>query len=63
MNVLRIDLVREIGNAKKYRITYKETDVIDVILVGKTFNYDSDPKEILPESVISFAEKWILGDL
>ena len=63
MNVLRIDLVREIGNAKKYRITYKETDVIDVILVGKTFNYDSDPEEILPESVISFAEKWILGDL
>lgn len=63
MNVLRIDLVREIGNAKEYRITYEQTDVIDVILVGRTFNYDSDPEEILPESVISFAEKWILGDL
>lgn len=63
MNVLRIDLIREIENAKEYKITYEETDVIDVILVGRTFNYDSDPEEILPESVISFAEKWILGDL
>lgn len=63
MNILRIDLVGEIGRVKKYRITYEETDVIDVILVGRTFNYDSDPEEILPESVINFAEKWILGDL
>lgn len=63
MNVLRIELVREIGNVKEYRITYEETDVIETTLVGKTFNYDEDPEDILPESVIDFAEKWILGNL
>ena len=63
MNVLRIELVREIGNVKEYRITYEETDVIETTLVGKTFNYDGDPEDILPESVLDFAEKWILGNL
>ena len=63
MNVLRIELVREIGNVKEYRIIYEETDVIETTLVGKTFNYDEDPEDILPESVIDFAEKWILGNL
>lgn len=63
MNVLRIELVREIGNVKEYRITYEEADAIETTLVGKTFNYDRDPEDILPESVLDFAEKWILGNL
>ena len=64
MNVLRIELIREIGNVKEYRIIYEENDVIETKLVGRTFNYDKDPEELnIPESVLDFAENWILGDL
>ena len=64
MNVLRIELIREVGNVKEYRIIYEETDVIETKLVGRTFNYDEDPEELnVPESVLDFAENWILGDL
>ena len=62
MNVLRIELVREIGNTKTYKITYEESESIETILVGRTFNYNEDA-ENFPESVLDFAEKWILGDL
>ena len=61
-NVLRIELVREIGNVKTYKITYEESESIETILVGRTFNYNEDA-ESFPESVLDFAEKWILGDL
>ena len=64
MNVLRIELIREVGNVKEYKIIYEETDVIETKLVGRTFNYDEDPEELnVPESVLDFAENWILGDL
>ena len=64
MNVLRIELIREVGNVKEYRIIYEETDVIETKLVGRTFNYDEDPEELnIPESVLDFSENWILGDL
>ncbi len=63
MNVLRIELIREIGNVNDYKIIYEERDVINVSLVGRTFNYDSDPEEMLPEKVIDLAERWILGNL
>ena len=64
MNVLRIELIREVGNVKEYRIIYEETDVIETKLVGRTFNYDEDPEELnIPESVLDFAENWILADL
>ena len=46
MNVLRIELIREVGNVKEYRIIYEETDVIETKLVGRTFNYDVDPEEL-----------------
>jgi len=62
INVLRIELVREIGNVKTYKITYEESESIETILVGRTFNYNEDA-ESFPESVLDFAEKWILGDL
>lgn len=62
MNVLRIELVREIGNVKTYKITYEENESIETRLVGRTFNYDEDA-ENFPEFVLDFAEKWILGDL
>lgn len=62
MNVLRIELVREIGNVKTYKITYQESESIETRLVGRTFNYGEDA-ESFPESVLDFAEKWILGDL
>ena len=64
MNVLRIELIREVGNVKEYRIIYEETDVIETKLVGRTFNYDEDLEELnVPESVLDFAENWILADL
>ena len=64
MNVLRIELIREVGNVKEYRIIYEETDVIETKLVGRTFNYEEDPEELnVPESVLDFAENWILADL
>lgn len=62
MNVLRIELIREIGNVKTYKITYEENESIETRLVGRTFNYDEDA-ENFPESVLDFAEKWILGEL
>lgn len=62
INVLRIELVREIGNVKTYKITYEESESIETILIGRTFNYNEDA-ESFPESVLDFAEKWILGDL
>lgn len=62
MNVLRIELVREIGNVKTYKITYQESESIETRLVGRTFNYGEDTEDF-PESVLDFAEKWILGDL
>lgn len=64
MNVLRIELIRKVGNVKEYRIIYEENDVIETKLVGRTFNYNVDPEELnFPESVLDFAENWILGDL
>lgn len=63
MNVLRIELVKEIGRLCEYKVVYEESNIYTVKVVGKTFNYDYDEIKNIPESVISFAEKWILGDL
>lgn len=62
MNVLRIELIREVGNVKTYKITYEESESIETRLVGRTFNYDEDVEKF-PESVLDFVENWILGDL
>ena len=61
INVLRVELVREIGNLKTYKITYQEETEVETTLVGNTFNYCEEPK--LPEAVLDFAERWILGNL
>ena len=61
INVLRIELVREIGKLKIYKITYQEETEIETTLIGSTFNYSEEPK--LPEAVIDFAEQWILGNI
>lgn len=44
MNVLRIDLIKEIGNVKTYKIIYEESESIETRLVGNTFNYDEKKK-------------------
>ena len=62
MDVLRVELVIEIGNVKTYKITYEESESIETRLVGRTFNYDEDAEKF-PESVLDFVENWILGDL
>ena len=62
INVLRVELVREIGNLKTYKITYQEETEVETTLVGNTFNYDEDACNF-PELVLDFAERWILGNL
>lgn len=61
INVLRTELIREIGNLKTYKITYQEEIEVETTLVGNTFNYSEEPN--LPEVVLDFAEQWILGKL
>lgn len=61
INVLRVELVREIGNLKTYKITYQEETEIKTTLVGNTFNYSEEPN--VPEAVLDFAEQWILGNI
>lgn len=61
INVLRVELVREIGNLKTYKITYQEETEIETTLVGNTFNYSEEPN--IPETVLDFAEQWILGNI
>lgn len=61
INVLRVELVREIGNLKMYKIKYQEETEVETTLVGNTFNYSEEPN--LPEAVLDFAEKWILGNI
>lgn len=63
MNVLKVELVREIGNAKEYKITYQEDDVFTTKVVDKTFNYDDEEIKNVPEAILDFIEAWILGDL
>lgn len=61
INVLRVELVREISNLKTYKITYQEETEVETTLVGNTFNYSEEPN--LPEAVLDFAEQWILGNI
>lgn len=63
MNVLRVELIREIGNVKEYKITYQEDNVATAKVIGKTFNYDEEEIKNIPETVLNFAENWILGEL
>lgn len=58
---MRVELVREIGNLKTYKITYQEETEIETTLVGNTFNYSEEPK--VSEAVLDFAEQWILGNI
>lgn len=61
INVLRIELIREIGKLRTYKIAYQEETEVETTLVGNTFNYREEPN--LPEAVLDFAEQWILGNI
>lgn len=61
INVLRIELIREIGKLRTYKIAYQEETEIETTLVGNTFNYSEEPK--VHETVLDFAEQWILGNI
>lgn len=63
MNVLRVELVRKLKKLREYKITYQEDDVFTVKVVGRTFNYDDEEIKNIPETVLNFAEAWILGEL
>lgn len=63
MNVIRVELVREVGNVKEYKVTYEESEEFTVKVVGRTFNYDYEDIKTIPESVLDFVQNWILGEL
>lgn len=63
MNVIRVELVREIGNMNEYKVTYEESEEFTVKVVGRTFNYDYEDIKTIPESVLDFVQNWILGEL
>ena len=55
INVLRVELAREIGNLKTYKITYQEETEVEteVVLVGESIGVEPN----LPEAVLDFAEQ------
>lgn len=62
MKVIEVNLVREIGNVAEYEVTYQEEITYTTKKAGKsTFNYDFNEIENVPEDVLDFVEKWILG--
>lgn len=63
MNVLRIELVREFGKLRTYKITYNEDTEFETTLVAKTFNYGEGIVGVVPEAVFDFVEKWILEEI
>ena len=63
MDVLRVELVKETEKLKKYKITYQEDDIFTTKVVGRTFNYGDEEIKNIPETVLDFAEAWILGEL
>lgn len=63
MNVLRIELIREIHDLCEYKITYEENEIFTVKVVGRTFNYDYEDTKNIPERVLDFVEHWIIGKL
>lgn len=64
MKVIEVNLVREIGNVVEYEVTYQEETKFTVKKVGRnTFNYEFNEIELVPERVLNFVEKWILGDI
>lgn len=63
MNVIRVELIREIGNMAEYKITYQEEDSFTVKKVGRTFNCDYEEVKTIPDVVLEFVENWILGEM
>lgn len=63
MNVLKVELVREFGKLKTYKITYNEDIEFETTLVEKTFNYGEGIVGVIPEAVLDFVEKWILEEI
>lgn len=64
MNLVRVELVKEIGNVIEYKITYQEKDVFTTKKAGKnSFNYDYEEIKNIPECVLDLVEKWILGEI
>lgn len=63
MNVLRVELVREFGRLRTYKIIYNEDIEFETTLVGKTFNYGEGIVSVIPEAVLDFVEKWILEEI
>ena len=63
MNVLRVELVREFGKLRTYKIIYNEDIEFETTLVDKTFNYGEEIFGVIPEAVLDFVEKWILEEI
>lgn len=63
MNVLKVELIREIRDMCEYKVTYEESDIFTVKVVGKTCNYDGNEIKNIPESVLEFVDNWLCGTL
>ena len=60
---MRVELVREVGRLRTYKIIYNEDIKFETTLVGKTFNYGEGIDGVIPEAVLDFVEKWILEEI
>ena len=63
MNVLRVELVREFGRLRTYKIIYNEDTEFETTLVDRTFIYGEGIVGVIPEVVLDFVEKWILEEI
>lgn len=59
MVILKVDEIKK----GTYKVTFQESEIYHVTLVGNTFNYDVEEIKNIPRDVLYFVEDWILGDL
>lgn len=59
--LLEVELVRNVGNRKDYKVTYCGLEY-DVVVVGTTYNYQAEQiEDRIPEQVLDFVEGWLGG--
>lgn len=63
MNVLRIELIREIEDVREYKVVYEESNVFTIKMNGNRMQYDEYDVENIPEEVVNFAIDWIRDEL
>lgn len=59
MTVIKVDEIKK----GTYKVTFQESEIYHVTVVGTTFNYDEKEIDNIPRDVLYFVEDWILGEL